>query len=188
VNCVCKTPRGLWAKFESAQEENFNPIKLAERDGSPARYRRNCRWNLGFCRRRGRTRRRRMWSTGGCRTTGGRWRRWRCAARGGGAGAADGGRVLAQALAAFAAISPAGAAPHIAWKLVGVAADDPLAASLQDVGDVHRLLPGALEEVREWLRTCDATHKSEPPRPRCPLSCLLCVRLRRRGSVPPVTA
>jgi len=38
------------------------------------------------------------------------------------------------------------------WKVVAVACDDPLAASLHDVGDVETALPGTISGIREWFR------------------------------------
>ena len=38
------------------------------------------------------------------------------------------------------------------WKLICVRVDDPLAASLHDIEDVERLLPGTVSGIREWFR------------------------------------
>jgi len=38
------------------------------------------------------------------------------------------------------------------WKVICIAADDPLASQLNDIGDVERLLPGYVSTMREWLR------------------------------------
>jgi len=38
------------------------------------------------------------------------------------------------------------------WKVVCISADDPLAAQLNDIGDVERILPGYITVMREWLR------------------------------------
>jgi len=38
------------------------------------------------------------------------------------------------------------------WKVICIAADDPLAAQLNDVSDVERLLPGYVSVMREWFR------------------------------------
>ena len=43
------------------------------------------------------------------------------------------------------------------WKILAIAADDPMADSLHDVADVHQKLPGTLELIREWLRTAVCT-------------------------------
>ena len=38
------------------------------------------------------------------------------------------------------------------WKVICIAADDPLASQLNDVDDVERVLPGYVSVMREWLR------------------------------------
>jgi len=38
------------------------------------------------------------------------------------------------------------------WKLIAIRCDDPLAAQLNDIADVERLLPGYVSGIREWLR------------------------------------
>lgn len=43
---------------------------------------------------------------------------------------------------------------QVSWKIIGIAADDPSADTLNDVSDVAEKFPGLLESVREWLRHC----------------------------------
>lgn len=38
------------------------------------------------------------------------------------------------------------------WKVLCLRADDPLAASVNDIADLERELPGAVHALREWLR------------------------------------
>ena len=38
------------------------------------------------------------------------------------------------------------------WKVICIAADDPLAPQLNDIHDVERILPGYVSVMREWLR------------------------------------
>ena len=38
------------------------------------------------------------------------------------------------------------------WKVICIAADDPLAPQLNDIEDVERILPGYVSVMREWLR------------------------------------
>eukprot|EP00927_Polykrikos_kofoidii_P030715 TRINITY_DN2643_c0_g1_i5.p1 TRINITY_DN2643_c0_g1~~TRINITY_DN2643_c0_g1_i5.p1 ORF type:complete len:340 (+),score=48.21 TRINITY_DN2643_c0_g1_i5:48-1067(+) len=38
------------------------------------------------------------------------------------------------------------------WKVIAVAIDDPLAAKLQDIGDVEEHAPGVVSGIREWFR------------------------------------
>lgn len=39
------------------------------------------------------------------------------------------------------------------WKLVVIDSEDPWAAQLNDISDVEQLLPGTLDQIREWWRT-----------------------------------
>lgn len=39
------------------------------------------------------------------------------------------------------------------WKLIVIDVTDPWAAELNDISDVDRLLPGTLNQIREWWRT-----------------------------------
>merc|ERR1740138_1831569 len=43
------------------------------------------------------------------------------------------------------------------WKLIVVDEEDRWADELNDVDDVERLLPGALDQIREWWRTYKVT-------------------------------
>eukprot|EP00271_Cylindrocystis_brebissonii_P013092 TRINITY_DN32679_c0_g1_i1.p1 TRINITY_DN32679_c0_g1~~TRINITY_DN32679_c0_g1_i1.p1 ORF type:complete len:766 (-),score=64.37 TRINITY_DN32679_c0_g1_i1:539-2836(-) len=43
-------------------------------------------------------------------------------------------------------------------KVIGIAADDPMAEVLHGVEDVNKWLPGCVEQIREWLRRCDCSH------------------------------
>jgi inorganic pyrophosphatase len=38
------------------------------------------------------------------------------------------------------------------WKVLAISTADPLAADLNDVGDVERLCPGTISGIREWFR------------------------------------
>lgn len=38
------------------------------------------------------------------------------------------------------------------WKIICINADDPLAAQLNDVEDVERVMPGELDAIRDWFR------------------------------------
>eukprot|EP00271_Cylindrocystis_brebissonii_P010120 TRINITY_DN26214_c0_g1_i1.p1 TRINITY_DN26214_c0_g1~~TRINITY_DN26214_c0_g1_i1.p1 ORF type:complete len:979 (-),score=110.05 TRINITY_DN26214_c0_g1_i1:19-2955(-) len=66
-------------------------------------------------------------------------------------------------LAAFAVIEfdLVSGAPELAWKVVGVRAEDINALELEDVADVARRFPGVLEEIREWLRVCHCIEQGD---------------------------
>ena len=53
-----------------------------------------------------------------------------------------------KALGVFAMIDDG----ELDWKVIGIAASDPAAASLNDVADVERVFPGVLEKIRVWFR------------------------------------
>ncbi|GJP32700.1 hypothetical protein CLOM_g17301 [Closterium sp. NIES-68] len=154
LSFLCVTARGQWANFEVAQDENFNPVRLLKRNGRPAHYAENCQWNLGIFTQ--------TWADpaapneelGGIHYDGRPLQVIEVGSR-----TSRTGEVYSvKPLAAFAAISQA---TKIAWKVVAVATDDPLAKELNDVADVSRKLPGVLEEIREWLRLCDCTEKGD---------------------------
>lgn len=41
---------------------------------------------------------------------------------------------------------------EIDWKVIGINVDDAMAGELNDIEDVERLMPGKVEEVREWFK------------------------------------
>lgn len=47
------------------------------------------------------------------------------------------------------------------WKVLAIDAADPLASKIHDVGDLEKLLPGKIGEVREWFRSYK-THEGKP--------------------------
>lgn len=50
------------------------------------------------------------------------------------------------------------------WKVIVVAADDPLASKLHDIVDVETHLPGLLKATVEWLRTYKIPTGKKPNR------------------------
>merc|ERR1712193_466919 len=38
------------------------------------------------------------------------------------------------------------------WKMIAIAADDPMAAKLNDVSDLEKEMPGVVSGIREWFR------------------------------------
>ena len=62
---------------------------------------------------------------------------------------------LVKPLAAFVVANEEGR--KNVWKILAIAADDPMAEYVHDVADLHRKLPGTLELIREWLRTAVCT-------------------------------
>eukprot|EP00897_Mesotaenium_endlicherianum_P001270 jgi/Mesen1/1170/ME000124S00201 len=147
-NVVCKTPRGSWVKYEVAASEDFCPIKVCRsRKGRPAHFSRNATWN--YC----------MFP-----------QTWASAEQpnedfGGllydnkpvdvleiGTHRPQAGEVYAvKVLGAFAVVE----GMKLSWKFVAIAASDPLAGALHDADDVVRRMAGLVDELKDWLRTCD---------------------------------
>lgn len=45
---LCQSPRGTWARFEAADDEEFNPLRICRVKGKPAHFAENCKWNYGM--------------------------------------------------------------------------------------------------------------------------------------------
>lgn len=41
---------------------------------------------------------------------------------------------------------------EVDWKVIAINVDDPKAAQMNDIGDVEKIMPGRVDEVREWFR------------------------------------
>jgi inorganic pyrophosphatase len=41
---------------------------------------------------------------------------------------------------------------EVDWKIIAIATSDPMAADLNDIADVERLVPGKVDEIRTWFR------------------------------------
>eukprot|EP00271_Cylindrocystis_brebissonii_P018664 TRINITY_DN53_c0_g1_i2.p1 TRINITY_DN53_c0_g1~~TRINITY_DN53_c0_g1_i2.p1 ORF type:complete len:996 (+),score=48.82 TRINITY_DN53_c0_g1_i2:410-2989(+) len=52
---------------------------------------------------------------------------------------------------------------EVAWKVIGIAADDPMAPRLTSLACLQTELPGLLELIRHWLRTCMVLHSGDKP-------------------------
>ncbi|CAI7923508.1 unnamed protein product [Closterium sp. NIES-53] len=188
LSFLCVTPRGTWATYEVAQDENFNPIRLAKRNAAPAHFAENCHWNLGIFTQ--------TWADPAAANEHLSGLHYdarplhvldisRRAARPGDVYpvkplaafavvtlAAPGAAASAAAAAPEASLSAgagaggaeAGAPMCVSWNVVAVASDDPLAKELQDVADVSKKLPGVLEEIREWLRLCECKEAGDEGR------------------------
>eukprot|EP00271_Cylindrocystis_brebissonii_P005755 TRINITY_DN179_c0_g1_i1.p1 TRINITY_DN179_c0_g1~~TRINITY_DN179_c0_g1_i1.p1 ORF type:complete len:769 (+),score=93.93 TRINITY_DN179_c0_g1_i1:848-3154(+) len=52
---------------------------------------------------------------------------------------------------------------ELSWKVIAITADDPMAGQLSSLKDLQRLLPGSLELIREWLRTCCLIRPGDRP-------------------------
>eukprot|EP00271_Cylindrocystis_brebissonii_P011767 TRINITY_DN29707_c0_g1_i1.p1 TRINITY_DN29707_c0_g1~~TRINITY_DN29707_c0_g1_i1.p1 ORF type:complete len:874 (+),score=121.71 TRINITY_DN29707_c0_g1_i1:71-2692(+) len=152
--CICKTPAGSWIRYEFSSNEPWNPLRIskssvranrglpgghgkAERS-QPAHYSDNVPWNCGVFPQ--------TWaaSLGGTAPLevveigAERVRR-------------TGEVYYVKPLGAFSVEEGRGT---LAWKIVAIAADDPMASLLWDCADLHAQLPGILDLIKEWLRMC----------------------------------
>lgn len=157
LNCICKTPAGTWLRFEPARDEDLNPFcisKLKNGVRNSPNFSENCPWNLGMFPQT-----------------------WADPEQleeefdgisyddsplevidiGGFTPRITGEVYPVKPLGAFALID--GSTRKMAWKIVAIANDDPMAEMLSGVKDMEQRLPGCLELVREWLRGCTAFGK-----------------------------
>ena len=47
------------------------------------------------------------------------------------------------------------------WKVVAIAASDPMASELNDVADIEAKMPGTLSGIREWFRWYKVRHNRD---------------------------
>eukprot|EP00271_Cylindrocystis_brebissonii_P013562 TRINITY_DN334_c0_g1_i1.p1 TRINITY_DN334_c0_g1~~TRINITY_DN334_c0_g1_i1.p1 ORF type:complete len:767 (-),score=104.33 TRINITY_DN334_c0_g1_i1:1723-4023(-) len=159
--CVCSTPAGEWVRYEPANNEPFNPLvvkkataggrsgkavvaggKAGGKSGKKrvqlARFADNAPWNHGFLSQ--------TW-----------------AAANDGAGPLQVVEIGAERMRQTGEVyyvKPLGAFPvdegeaSLTWKILAIAADDPMAPLLWDWSDLNKQLPGILGLIRDWLRTC----------------------------------
>eukprot|EP00271_Cylindrocystis_brebissonii_P015735 TRINITY_DN38725_c0_g1_i1.p1 TRINITY_DN38725_c0_g1~~TRINITY_DN38725_c0_g1_i1.p1 ORF type:complete len:686 (+),score=89.33 TRINITY_DN38725_c0_g1_i1:463-2520(+) len=160
LNVVCLTPPGQWTELEVAQEEPFTPLRFRSRQGKPAHFEANCgAFSFVFLPQ--------TWSdpSSSSEELPG-WGRLQYGE--GPLEAIDVSRRVRRTgdiygvklLGAFAVI--AGRSELLSWKLLCVAADDELAASLNDVADLVSVLPGFLEGAVAWLYTCHCDIETDP--------------------------
>ncbi|CAI5463816.1 unnamed protein product [Closterium sp. Yama58-4] len=190
VHVVCTTPKKSWARFEVAADEDFSPLRLARKSlgegagiggaegawggGSgagigggaegaggvssavvPLHYASNCPWNVVMLPQTFADPQLPNLDYLGLRYDGrplemvelGRKARKR-------------GQVYAvKVVSAFALVDLP--TMRLSWKLLGMAVSDRRARRVSDAGDVHRVMPGTLEEVREWLRQSERVRAHE---------------------------
>ena len=145
LNFVNEIPRFTTAKMEIDTKAPHNPIVQDRKNGALRHYHGPLYWNYGCIAQ--------TWEDPGVRGD----------AEVGGAGGDNdpldvveigsatidmGAIVPVKALGALSMIDDG----ELDWKLICVRVDDPLAATLHDVDDVERLLPGTVSGIREWFR------------------------------------
>ena len=155
VNCVCKTPKGAWAVVEVAEAEPLQPFKLLRRGFRSAPYAEVAPWNVGILPATRGDPGHAHPAFGGLAYDGGALEVLDL----GEASRPRGAVYAAKPLAALAVLQKGN---RLAWKVLAVGADDPMAARLHCEADIERELPGYEHKIREWLRTSRCLLPREP--------------------------
>eukprot|EP00271_Cylindrocystis_brebissonii_P023700 TRINITY_DN997_c0_g1_i2.p1 TRINITY_DN997_c0_g1~~TRINITY_DN997_c0_g1_i2.p1 ORF type:complete len:826 (-),score=95.77 TRINITY_DN997_c0_g1_i2:707-3184(-) len=161
--CVCKTPAGSWVRYEVTSNEPWNPIRIM-RDSSG---RRGVKANgigagMGSGKQAGGKRIQLAhyadnapWNTGVLTQTWGATHDGTAPLEVVEIGAEKirrtGEVYYVKPLGAFSVEEGRGA---LTWKILAIACDDPMAPILWDWTDLETQLPGLLELIRDWLKTC----------------------------------
>eukprot|EP00271_Cylindrocystis_brebissonii_P013180 TRINITY_DN3280_c0_g1_i1.p1 TRINITY_DN3280_c0_g1~~TRINITY_DN3280_c0_g1_i1.p1 ORF type:complete len:800 (-),score=63.73 TRINITY_DN3280_c0_g1_i1:177-2576(-) len=181
IHCVCKTPAGLWMRLEVA-EEPYHPLRLCRAEGvartaplggsgkvengghaiprptALLHYFDNAPWNIGLCPQTA-TEYGTMAPALDCSGVDGprllrRWEPNEVIE----IGAQDPRRMgevyAVKVLGAFV-MNEGGEA---SWKIIAIAADDPMAEHLHDAADIERWLPGCVMQIRNWLSKCNCSY------------------------------
>jgi len=142
-NAVIEIPKMTRAKMEVATKESSNPIAQDVKKGKLRDYHGPIFWNYGMLPQ--------TWEDPNEKH-----------AETGFSGDNDpidvveiGSEALAQGT--VTAVKPLGVLAMIDdgeldWKLIAIASSDPLASSLNDIGDVEAKMPGVISGIREWFR------------------------------------
>ena len=148
LSFICTTPAGSWLRHDMSRSEPCNPLRIvppSEGIGSAerSRFASNAPWNVGLLPQTLATEARTSPPLQiidiGANTV------------------RKVGQVYAvKPLAAFCTGEGQGT-----WQIVAIAADDPMAEVISDTEDLDAILPGTLEMVREWLRTCKCNSDGE---------------------------
>eukprot|EP00271_Cylindrocystis_brebissonii_P019289 TRINITY_DN5824_c0_g1_i1.p1 TRINITY_DN5824_c0_g1~~TRINITY_DN5824_c0_g1_i1.p1 ORF type:complete len:803 (+),score=104.96 TRINITY_DN5824_c0_g1_i1:273-2681(+) len=155
--CVCSTPAGSWARYELAEDEPFNPIRIRKATAGPrggvactkiaahsgktshlAHFSDNAPWNHGF-----------LPQTAAACTLHGTAPLH----------VIEIGAEIQRHTGEVYFVKPLGAIPveegqpTLTWKILAIAVDDPMAPVLWDWTDMEEHLPGILVLIKDWLRT-----------------------------------
>ena len=142
---ICKSPIGTWAEYEVAEDEEYNPLRIRNRRGSPSHFAENTSWNVGFLPETYGDPDQLDEEYGGLALDGKPLEVFDVGSR----AMLCGDVYLVKPLAAFAAIE----GQRLAWKVVAIAASDVLADRIHSIEDLQAVLPGTLETLRDWMRT-----------------------------------
>jgi len=142
-NAVIEIPKMTRAKMEVATKEATNPIAQDVKKGKLRDYHGPIFWNYGMLPQTWEDPNEKHAATGFS----------------GDNDPIDVVEIGSEALAqgTVAAVKPLGVLAMIDdgeldWKLIAIASSDPLAAELNDIGDVETKMPGVISGIREWFR------------------------------------
>ncbi|GAB4815497.1 hypothetical protein N2152v2_002543 [Parachlorella kessleri] len=143
LHFVCEIPKETSAKMEVATDEPKTPIKQDVKKGKLRFYPYNINWNYGLLPQ--------TWEDPAHTNTD-------CNAAGdndpvdvveiGSTQLELGGVYKVKPLGVYAMIDDG----ELDWKVIAINAEDPKAASVNDVEDVEREFPGTLEKIKVWFR------------------------------------
>lgn len=143
-NFICEIPKETKAKMEVATDEKSTPIKQDVKKGKLRDYPYNINWNYGMLPQ--------TWEDPSHKNE----------QIGGVFGDNDpvdvveigstqlsrGAVVPVKPLGVYAMIDDG----ELDWKVIAIAANDPMAEEINDVEDVDKIYPGELEKIRTWFR------------------------------------
>eukprot|EP00744_Colponema_vietnamica_P003568 GILI01005450.1.p1 GENE.GILI01005450.1~~GILI01005450.1.p1 ORF type:complete len:408 (-),score=99.90 GILI01005450.1:101-1324(-) len=142
-NFICEIPKWTRAKFEIATGEQYNPIKQDMKNGVPRFYKHGDM----------------MWNYGAFPQT---WESTEVVFEGGVTGDKDPIDCIEIGMTQLAtgSVTPVKVIGVLGmiddgqmdWKIIAVAAGDPIEKFINDIEDVPKYLPGCLIALREWLR------------------------------------
>lgn len=142
-NFICEIPKWTRAKFEIATGEQFNPIKQDMKNGVPRFYKHGDM----------------MWNYGAFPQT---WESTEVVFEGGVTGDKDPIDCIEIGMTQLAtgSVTPVKVIGVLGmiddgqmdWKIIAIAAGDPIEKFINDIEDVPKYLPGCLIAIREWLR------------------------------------
>eukprot|EP00271_Cylindrocystis_brebissonii_P006280 TRINITY_DN18992_c0_g1_i1.p1 TRINITY_DN18992_c0_g1~~TRINITY_DN18992_c0_g1_i1.p1 ORF type:complete len:770 (-),score=63.55 TRINITY_DN18992_c0_g1_i1:39-2348(-) len=178
INCICKTPAGMWTRVEIAEEEAHHPLRICRtyqkstEPGvgaveTPLHYCDNAPWNINFIPQ---TATQYLEPTSNVSATSPgsvessprksmmpktRWEPKEVLDIGAQTPRHVGEVYSVKPLCSFLVVANG----ELSWKIIGIAATDPMAEVLHDVPDIKKWLPGCVEQIRDWLRICNCSHK-----------------------------
>ena len=148
LQVVCKSPRGTWVELEVAKEESNCPLRVRLSDGQLTHFAQNTAWNICMLPQTYGDPDLQNQDYGGLPYDKGEVEVVEL-----GTDIRRPGDVYAvKALGGFIMINLETGC--LSWKILAIALSDLMVGMLHDTSDIHWKLPGELQQIREWLRTC----------------------------------